>query len=240
MHTSIDGESRVILDNKVTTGSYHESQLYLKRLRYIENKYGVTIKEVIADRAYGAAGNIRSLYAQNIIPYIPLFSGNSGKIVQLESMGFNFDQEHNRYICSQGKLLSPTKTEGATIYKPKSSDCRDCTKNTECSASLRQYSPYIRHIYRSHSQSLYEAEQQRMKTKLFKIKLRERRWKIEGINAEAKNLHVLKRAKYRGLAKVQIQAYMTGIVQNLKRLIQVYIVIILSLFIFNIVQKSRI
>jgi hypothetical protein len=45
-------------------------------------------------------------------------------------------------------------------------------------------------------------------------------WKIEGIHAEAKHQHSLKRAKYRGLTKVQIQAYMTASVQNLKRLIK--------------------
>ena len=42
-------------------------------------------------------------------------------------------------------------------------------------------------------------------------KMKERMWESEGINAE-ENLHALKRAKYRGLPKVQIQVYMTGTV----------------------------
>jgi hypothetical protein len=37
--------------------------------------------------------------------------------------------------------------------------------------------------------------------------------------AEAKQLHGLSRAKYRGRSKVQIQAYLCAIVQNLKRLL---------------------
>ena len=65
-----------------------------------------------------------------------------------------------------------------------------------------------------------------MNTDLFKSKLHERMWKIEGINAEAKNLHSLKRAKYRGLTNMQIQAYMIGVVLNLKRLVQATIIII--------------
>ena len=36
---------------------------------------------------------------------------------------------------------------------------------------------------------------------------------------EAKQLHGLSRAKYRGRSKVQIQAYLCAIVQNLKRLL---------------------
>ena len=47
----------------------------------------------------------------------------------------------------------------------------------------------------------------------------ERMWKSEGIFAEAKQYHSLSRAKYRGRPKVQIQAYLSAIVQNLKRLL---------------------
>lgn len=51
-------------------------------------------------------------------------------------------------------------------------------------------------------------------------KLKERMWKIEGIFAEAKQLHGLSKARYRGIEKVQIQAYMVASVQNVKRLIK--------------------
>ncbi len=53
----------------------------------------------------------------------------------------------------------------------------------------------------------------------FKKKAAERMWKSEGLFAEAKQYHGLSRAKYRGRAKVQIQAYFTATVQNLKRLL---------------------
>jgi hypothetical protein len=46
----------------------------------------------------------------------------------------------------------------------------------------------------------------------------ERQWKMEGIFAEGKENHGLGRARYRGRAKVQIQAYMIAVVQNLKRM----------------------
>jgi len=227
VHTSIDADSRVILDNKVTTGSCHDTQIYLERLKYIQNKYNLLIKEVIADRGYGAAENIQSLQEQKITSYIPLFSSNSGKIVKLEEHGFVFDKGHNRYICPQGKFLLPKEREDGAVYKSKTEDCKNCPVSKDCAASLRQYSEHIRHIYRSHNQSFFEIEQQRMKAPEFIERMKERMWKVEGINAEAKNLHTLKRVKYRGLSKVQIQAYMTGAVQNLKRLIRVTIIDIL-------------
>jgi hypothetical protein len=57
-----------------------------------------------------------------------------------------------------------------------------------------------------------------MKTPDFLKKLAERFWKMEGIMAEAKNCHGLKRARCRGRQKVQIQAYLISTVQNIKRL----------------------
>src|SRR4051812_47692989 len=53
----------------------------------------------------------------------------------------------------------------------------------------------------------------------FRKKISERMWKIEGLFAEAKQNHCLARANYRGRPKVQIQAYLIAIVQNLKRLL---------------------
>jgi IS5 family transposase len=47
----------------------------------------------------------------------------------------------------------------------------------------------------------------------------ERMWKIESLFAEAKQQHNLSRAKYRGRVKVQIQAYLSAMAQNLKRLV---------------------
>ena len=58
---------------------------------------------------------------------------------------------------------------------------------------------------------------------LFKAQQTERFWKLEGIISEAKNRQGLARAKYRGLIKVQIQAYLSASAQNIKRLILFFI-----------------
>jgi IS5 family transposase len=54
---------------------------------------------------------------------------------------------------------------------------------------------------------------------MFLKRAAERMWKIEGLFAEAKQNHCLSRARYRGRCKVQIQAYLSAMVQNLKRLL---------------------
>ena len=61
-----------------------------------------------------------------------------------------------------------------------------------------------------------------MRDPTFRRKRSERMWKSEGLFAEAKRNHCLARAKYRGRCKVQIQAYLSAIVQNLKRLVALF------------------
>ena len=74
-------------------------------------------------------------------------------------------------------------------------------------------------MLRSLDQDLFEQVQAKMEEPEFGKKLSERMWKMEGLFAEAKQNHCLSRAKYRGRSKVQIQAYLSAMVQNLKRLL---------------------
>lgn len=133
VHISIDAESRVILDNKVTTGCLHETQIYLNRLTYIKDKYNLPILSVIANRGYGSAENIQFLQSQNITTYIPLFSSRSRKVVKLGKSGSIFDENSNEYTCLQGKTLLPrARNTNGTIYKSRSIDCADCIASKEC------------------------------------------------------------------------------------------------------------
>ena len=59
---------------------------------------------------------------------------------------------------------------------------------------------------------------EKQETPEFRQKLRERMWKLEGLFGEAKYIHGMGRARYRGRSKVQIQVYAIATVQNLKRL----------------------
>lgn len=76
----------------------------------------------------------------------------------------------------------------------------------------------------------------------FQKKLTERMWKMEGIISEAKQRHCLSRAKYRGLMKTQIQAYMIASALNMKRLVAFFILLLiyakmLKLFNMNKVKQ---
>jgi hypothetical protein len=83
-------------------------------------------------------------------------------------------------------------------------------------------------MYRNWHLDLYTEVAAQMRQPAFLRRMTERLGKIEGMIAEAKQWHGLARAKYRGRANVQIQAYMTAAVQNIKRLIQASLRLLLA------------
>ena len=104
-------------------------------------------------------------------------------------------------------------------YASSSADCQACPQASECPARSRLSAPHQHFVMRSMDQDLFEEVQARMREPTFGEKLSERMWKMEGLFAEAKQNHCLSRAKYRGRSKLQIQAYLSAMVQNLKRLV---------------------
>jgi transposase len=219
VHQSAEAESRVILDTHVTTGARHDNQPYLEQLQRIEERHRITIHEVTADRGYGSAHIIRTLQEQGKQTFIPLWSGRVGNSKYLKG-SLVYQKDHDRFRCPAGKYLTPTPaiTENHKRYVSLSSDCQACAQASTCPARTSGSSPQ-RFVLRNLDQDLFEEVQAKMRDPAFGEKLSERMWKIEGLFAEAKRNHGLSRARYRGRNKVQIQAYLSAIVQNLKRLV---------------------
>ena len=220
VHQTIDADSRVILDSEVTTGARQDNQPYLEQIQRVRDRYKLTIQEAITDRGYGSAEIIQSLKAQGIKPYIPLWNRNCGRNSG-SAAGLEYDREHDRIRCAAGKYLSPNAGDywNRTRYSTAPGACRDCALASSCAAKSRPKSPHSRFVLRRKDQDLFDEVRAQMNEPAFGDRAAERMWKSEGLFAEAKVNHCLARAKYRGRAKVQIQAYLSAIVQNLKRLL---------------------
>ncbi len=220
VHQTIDADSRVILDTEVTTGARHDNQPYLDQLQRIRDRYKITIREAIADRGYGSAAIIRTLQAQGVETYLPLWSGRVGNSKYLKS-GLTYEKEHDRFRCPQGKYLTPNPAicDNHKRYVSTATDCQAFPQASNCPARSRNSSPHYHFVMRNVDQDLFEEVQTRMRDPVFLKRASERMWKIEGLFAEAKQSHCLSRAKYRGRPKVQIQAYLSAMAQNLKRLL---------------------
>ena len=218
VHYTIDGQSRIITDCHGTPGSHHECPILPHRIKYQLNTFKFPVKEVIADKGYGRGPTYSFFKAQGIRSYIPIHNDNMGK-GRLSSQEFKYDKKQDLYICPQGKFLYPYEKKDRNIkrYRVVGGHCKSCLLKASCLPQRHQMRS--RFMYRNPYQDEINRIKMRQNTIHFKKKLIERKWKIEGLFAEAKVHHSLRRVKYRGLPKVQIQFYMTAMVQNFKRLV---------------------
>ena len=179
LHQTIDADSRVILDVKVTTGAKHDNQPYLEQLERVRSKYDITIREAIADRGYGSADIIRSLQEQGTETYIPLWSGRVGNSKYLTGE-LVYEKQHDRFRCPEGKYLTPNRAivDNHKRYVSSSDDCRNCPRENTCPARSRKALPYKKFVLRNLDQDLFEQVKKQMLQPAFRTKAVERMWKI--------------------------------------------------------------
>jgi len=219
-HFSIDAAHGIILDPFISTGADHEAKHYIDRLETIEKKYEIKIEEAVADRGYGSGRIISALYDRNIRPLIPLFHHSSGSSMP---KWFEYDKESDTIKCPTGNTLVPVgnkDTYNRQWYIIKGDDCLNCKEPWLCTARHIPTQNKPRFIQRSQYQDYFDRIIKEEKTKYFRQAVRERFYKVEGIFSEAKRLHGFSKAQFRGRKKVQMQAFFTASVLNIKKLVK--------------------
>jgi transposase len=220
-HHAIDADSRVIVDCHVTTGAVSDVTMFIGRVNHVQGKLGLKIGEIIADRGYGSAENLEELKKQDIKSNIPLWSSKVGETFFKEvGDGFKVDMKSKSVVCPEGHQMKPSSHDEAghrDLYVLHRKTCIACPRAKSCLTEHEFKSRGKRFAVPLHHQIFSEVMDQQ-KDPDFKTKLWQRMWKMEGIFAEAKSHHGMRRARYRGRSKMQIQVYMTSTVQNLKRL----------------------
>ncbi|KTD33017.1 transposase [Legionella nautarum] len=218
-HVCCDSKRRVITAIHITTGATHDSQPFKELIKELNTRFSNSIKEVVADRAYGSGAILAFLKDYEINSFIPLFTTRSGNNCS-EFEGITFDHTRKTYVCSNNVFFHASKVNSDEIitYRTRVKDCRYCPLSDACQAPIVK-GRGIRVISRHIHDDIFKQVKRQMETEIFKQKLRERLWKIEGVMNELKNHNGLLRAKYRGIENIQIQAYMASIAINIKRLV---------------------
>jgi transposase len=221
-HCTIDRDSRIILDAHITTGANVDGHEMAGRLDHIEKTFSLKIDELTADRGYGYGINLDELNRRKTRSFVPNFHGDVGESINPEM--FPYDKERDVFTCRNGQVLSKISTpesekkEYAARYQVHGTKiCFNCPFSNSCFTEPPKQGTRKR-LVRNIFWELQLDTKQREKTRTFQIVRGERQWKMEGIFAEGKDNHGLDRARYRGRAKVQIQAYMIAVVQNIKRM----------------------
>ena len=131
---------------------------------------------------------------------------------------FQIDVEQRTALCPAGKLNTQCsrlveEATGKVDYRFEfSTQCHDCPLRERCLGKDQRH----RTLVVGEHHTVLQARRQEQQTQAFKQRMKHRNG-IEGTQSELVRGHGLRRARYRGLAKVKLQNYFIGAACNVKR-----------------------
>jgi IS5 family transposase len=214
-HAVVDDVRGVVLDVAITTGEINEGQVIIERIDEAAATTGVPIKTVTADAGYSYAKVYAGLERRNVSAVIPTKAEPIRSAVPLRR--FSYDAVNDILKCPRGKALRPARpvAHGRFFYS-RARDCKHCDLASVCLSKGRVNKAVV---VGDDYPALLRARRRRERWTQDERHLYQRhRWRSEGYHGEAKTWHGLARAVRRGLENMRIQAYLTAIAVNLKRL----------------------
>jgi len=211
-------DGSLITSVTVEPGSYVDGSKFKDHLEETLQS-GLTITGVYGDKAYFRPDILNLIKAKEAAAYIPV-SASSYKI---DEALFSYNKDSDQWFCNMGNETVQVKTKTSKqngkqkkllIYSFERERCRNCCRRAECVGKSTQIARLLR--VSVNTPELYEYSQ-RAKTPEFLNEYRKRA-KIEPKHAELKRFHGLDRAKGYGLQSVRIQAKLTALAVNLKRI----------------------
>jgi len=203
---------------KTENGAYVDGTNF-NRMFEITQKSGIQITDLYGDKAYFRRDILDILKSNSITPYIPV-SASSYKIN--EGL-FSYNKDSDQWDCMKGnstvkrvkrRRLKKGKVFEYYHYTFERELCRNCPKRSECIGKSKNIAKAL-HV--SVTASEYYEHSQWAKTAEFLHEYKKRA-PIEPKNAEMKRFHGLARARGYGLKSVSIQAKLTVLAVNLKRI----------------------
>ena len=208
---SIMSEDGFIKNINATPGNSYDGNILIPLIDEMIEQ-GFTTSEVVGDTAYGEVYNRNKLMLKGITIIAP-FKKETNKNGLFPQSKFSI--EKHAVVCPEGRRTMVwnhnKKTEKITFFFNKK-DCGNCKLKQKCTVQKR------RTIAISEHYELLKKAKEYNKTDDFKEDMKQRAH-IEPKQGEMKRYHGLQRAKYWGLPKMNIQAAISAIVVNVKRLV---------------------
>jgi len=215
-HGAVDDQCGIIVDIEVTTGQANEGNQLPQQIERIESNTGQKPQVVTADKGYAHSANYSHLEQEQIEAIIPPQTTKKRPRC-IPSCRFKYDAQHRIVKCPAKQVLTYSSTsEKGDTYRANSKDCRRCPLR-QCCFGLKARCRTIL-IVPGYEALLRARRVHARKEERRKALYTRHHWRVEGIHGEAKVQHGLRRAARRGLWNVAIQAYLTAVVMNLKRL----------------------
>jgi transposase len=218
-HRTVDDQHGIITSTITTPANINDQKRLSQAIESHQANTGVDVQIAVADKDYGIGENYQYLQEHGITPCI---SHQRYKGIAADSFAsdkFEYDKSADCYHCPGGHELTRKETklkENAIVYRIDRRICEQCVHFKACVASTQ----LGRRVQRSTYAEYYEWADSCLSKYRRKRLMAHRKAKIEGSFADAANNHGFKRARWRGLAMVQIQNHMIAAIQNLRKLIR--------------------
>lgn len=214
-HVTVDGRHNIITDVYVTPGNVHDSIPYLARLDVQLEKFGFGVEGVGLDAGYNTAAICRGLNERRIFGVIPHVRVRRNDL-KIQKRHFKYIREEDVYLCPGGQELRyrTTNREGFKEYISDAKLCWACKLLSQCMESRSKVRVITRHVWQEHREKIRE----NVLSPQGKYLRRKRHETVERSFADAKELHGLRYARFRGLKNVTEQCLLTALAMNIKKM----------------------
>jgi len=214
--TTLEG---IIVGAYVSTSASDKAQL-IPLIEQVQENTNEKITNALADRGYSSYDNYEKLEAQNITAYIPdqeehLQATRSAD--KFDRSNFTYDQEHDQYICPQGKELHferiyehKKKKQKSKVYS--TNECFTCPFKHNCTKGNK------RSINRELREPLREKVRQMLNTPQGKALYRKRMHSIEPIWGNLKENKKIRKFNLRGKEKVNAEFLLHCLSHNITKI----------------------
>lgn len=226
-HVSMDSYSEIVTAVIVTPMNCDDGPL-LPKLIADELGRGLKIAEVAADKAY-SDGPVREALANAkagvdgespIAVYIPEPTPKPSGQGKYIASDFRFDPERTTLTCPGNRTSPKPKTKGDNyLFYFSLAVCSECPVKAAC-LSKRELAAGVKHgrtVLVNRYRALHDAARAAKGSAEHKDAMN-RRLAVEHKQAEMLNERGLRNARYRGLSKTTIQAYLTAAATNIRRM----------------------
>ena len=218
-HRAVDDQQGIITATVTTGANVNDDQVLTDLIDAHQTHTQVKVKAVAADKVYGTGENYKQLYHRGITPCISHKRKNSNCDPAFGHDRFIYDQQRDGYVCPAGERLAFShfkREKNAAIYRANRQTCEQCFYFEKCVASKHTG----RQIQRNANEAYIAWADHCLAPDARKRLMARRKHKVEGSFADAANNHGFKRARFRGLQKVQMQNLLIATIQNLRKLMR--------------------
>ena len=214
-HRTVDGKHNLIVDTHITPGNINDSQPYIARLDTTLDKFKLNPVMVGLDAGYFTAP-IAYLLEERQIEGVFGYRRPVRTKNKFKKKHFDYDVDSDTYLCPNGESLiyKTTTRQGYREYHSEPKVCKGCPLRPDCTQSQNHKKVITRHVLQD---SMDRANERRL-TDWGKKTYKRRCETVERSFADAKQHHGHRYARFRGLEKVQMQAYLAATAQNIKKI----------------------